>query len=217
MSAAPIGTGFPVERYPSQELLFSCGGVSVVLPHALGDRKILDDITFEVRRGEVFTIVGTSGTGKTTLIRVLGGLTPATTGSVRINGRLLSGPPEEVVIVFQDYSHALLQWRTVARNVAFGLEGRLPQAEIEERVRGALRLVRLDKNADDYFDSYFGGGDDDAGDSAPESKMGGESALGAAPSFCTVYEDTDLGLEAARRAGMIGVDVRPIIRAAVAL
>jgi len=157
VSAAPIGTGFPVERYPSQELLFSCGGVSVVLPHALGDRKILDDITFEVRRGEVFTIVGTSGTGKTTLIRVLGGLTPATTGSVRINGRLLSGPPEEVVIVFQDYSHALLQWRTVARNVAFGLEGRLPQAEIEERVRGALRLVRLDKNADDYPWQLSGG------------------------------------------------------------
>jgi HAD superfamily hydrolase (TIGR01509 family) len=41
--------------------------------------------------------------------------------------------------------------------------------------------------------------------------------LGAAPSFCTVYEDTDLGLEAARRAGMIGVDVRPIIRAALAI
>jgi HAD superfamily hydrolase (TIGR01509 family) len=41
--------------------------------------------------------------------------------------------------------------------------------------------------------------------------------LGAAPSFCTVYEDTDLGLEAARRAGMTGIDVRPIIKAATTL
>ena len=157
MTVAPVGSESPAQRYPSHELLFSCDGVSVVLPHALGDRKILDDITFDVRRGEVFTIVGPSGTGKTTLIRVLGGLTPATAGSVRINGRLLTGPPEEVVIVFQDYSHALLQWRTVARNVAFGLEGRVPTAEIEERVRGALRLVRLEKNADDYPWQLSGG------------------------------------------------------------
>lgn len=146
-----------VDRYPAHELVFTCGGLSVVLSHALGDRKILDDITFDVRRSEVFTIVGPSGTGKTTLIRVLGGLTPATTGSVHINGRLLNGPPEEAVIVFQDYSHALLQWRTVARNVALGLEGQLDRAEIDERVRNALRLVRLDKNANDYPWQLSGG------------------------------------------------------------
>ena len=63
----------------------------------------------------MFTIVGPSGTGKTTLIRALGGLTRTTAGSVRINGRELAGPPEEGVIVFQDYSHALLQWRTGAQ------------------------------------------------------------------------------------------------------
>jgi NitT/TauT family transport system ATP-binding protein len=142
---------------PAHDLLFSCSGVSVVLSHALGDRKILDGITFDVRRGEVFTIVGPSGTGKTTLIRVLGGLTPAATGSVHINGRLLHGPPEEAVIVFQDYSHALLQWRTVARNVAFGLEGRMAPAEIDERVHSALRLVKLDKNATDYPWQLSGG------------------------------------------------------------
>jgi NitT/TauT family transport system ATP-binding protein len=144
-------------RGPARDLLFSCADVSVVLPHAAGDRKVLDGITFDVHRGEVFTIVGPSGTGKTTLIRVLGGLTQATTGSVYINGRALTGPPEEVVIVFQDYSHALLQWRTVARNVAFGLEGRMPSAEIEERVRNALRLVKLEKNADDYPWQLSGG------------------------------------------------------------
>jgi NitT/TauT family transport system ATP-binding protein len=131
--------------------------VSVSLPHALGHRKILEGISFDVRRGEVFTIVGPSGTGKTTLIRVLGGLQPATGGSVRINGCNLSGPPEEVVIVFQDYSHALLQWRTVARNVALGLEDRVDAAEIDARVREVLRLVKLEKNADDYPWQLSGG------------------------------------------------------------
>jgi NitT/TauT family transport system ATP-binding protein len=141
----------------SNDLLFSCSGVSVSLPHALGDRNILDGISIDVRRSEVLTIVGPSGTGKTTLIRVLGGLQRATSGSVRINGRDLTGPPEEVVIVFQDYSHALLQWRTVAHNVAFGLEGHVDPAEIEARVRDVLRLVKLEKNADDYPWQLSGG------------------------------------------------------------
>jgi NitT/TauT family transport system ATP-binding protein len=155
---APDATGGPgLAPGPVRDLLFSCADVSVVLPHAAGDRKVLDGITFDVHRGEVFTIVGPSGTGKTTLIRVLGGLTSATTGSVYINGRALTGPPEEVVIVFQDYSHALLQWRTVARNVAFGLEGRVSSAEIDDRVRDALRLVKLEKNADDYPWQLSGG------------------------------------------------------------
>ena len=157
MNSRAAAVGPRPDGGPSDDLLFSCSGLSVVLPHALGDRKILDDITFDVRRGEVFTIVGPSGTGKTTLIRVLGGLTPASSGSVHINGRLLNGPPEEVVIVFQDYSHALLQWRTVAHNVALGLEGRVPADEIKARVHDTLHLVKLDKNANDYPWQLSGG------------------------------------------------------------
>ena len=102
MSSAGASAISAPARDSHDGLLFSCRDLSVSLPHALGERKILDGISFDVRRGEVFTIVGPSGTGKTTLIRVLGGLTRATTGSVRINGRDLTGPPEEAVIVFQD-------------------------------------------------------------------------------------------------------------------
>ena len=139
------------------DLVFACRGVSVELPHQDGKRRILDDITLELRRGEFLTVVGPSGTGKTTLLRVLGGLTPCTAGTVAVHGRTIDGPPANVVIVFQDYSHALLQWRTVARNVAFGLEGRLPRAEIKDRVRDALHLVRLDGHADDYPWQLSGG------------------------------------------------------------
>jgi NitT/TauT family transport system ATP-binding protein len=139
------------------DLLFSCSGLSVSLQHGQSARKLLENISFDVSHGEILTIVGPSGTGKTTLIRVLGGLTSCTEGTVRINGRSLDKPPEEAVIVFQDYSHALLQWRTVARNVAFGLEGRVRTAEIDARVRDALRLVKLEKNADDYPWQLSGG------------------------------------------------------------
>jgi NitT/TauT family transport system ATP-binding protein len=139
-----------VGKPSTADLLFSCGNISVTLPHGAADRTILTDISLDVRRGEIFTIVGPSGTGKTTLLRVLGGLIPPASGTVRINGRTLDGPPEEAVIVFQDYSHALLQWRTVAGNIRLGLEGRLTGTEINQRVADALRLVKLEKNAQDH-------------------------------------------------------------------
>jgi len=140
-----------------RDFVFSCRSVSLKLPYQGGSRWILADISLDIRRGELFTIVGPSGTGKTTLIRVLGGLTPCTSGSVRINGQEIAGPPEGVVIVFQDYSHALLQWRTVYLNVALGIEGQVAASELRSRVVGVLRLVGLEKNADDYPWQLSGG------------------------------------------------------------
>ena len=122
-----------------------------------GPRRVLDRISLELRRSEFLSVVGPSGTGKTTLLRLLGGLTPSTQGAVHVNGRPIDGPPAGVVIVFQDYSHALLQWRTVGRNVAFGLEGKLPRDEIDARVQDALRLVRLEAHKDDHPWQLSGG------------------------------------------------------------
>jgi NitT/TauT family transport system ATP-binding protein len=139
------------------DLVFACRDASVELPHQGGVRRILVGISLELRRGELLTIVGPSGTGKTTLLRLLGGLMPATSGTVEVHGRRIDGPPADVVIVFQDYSHALLQWRTVARNVALGLEGKLPRRELEERVENALRLVRLEAHGRDYPWQLSGG------------------------------------------------------------
>ncbi len=139
------------------DFILSCRSVSLNLPHQGGSRRILADISLDIRRGELLTIVGPSGTGKTTLIRVLGGLTPCTSGSVQMDGQEMTGPPEGVVIVFQDYSHALLPWRTVFRNVALGIEGRVASAEVRSRVLGVLRLVGLEKNADDYPWQLSGG------------------------------------------------------------
>ncbi len=142
---------------PAPDLVLACRSVSVTLPHQLGPRRILENISLDVRRGEFLTVVGPSGTGKTTLLRVLGGLTPATSGSVRINGGEIDGPPDGLVIVFQDYSHALLQWRTVARNVGFGIEGKVDRQERDRRVADALRLVGLERNADDHPWQLSGG------------------------------------------------------------
>ena len=137
--------------------VFECRAASVDLAHRLGRRRIIEDISFELRQAEFLTIVGPSGTGKTTLLRMLGGLQKAASGTVLVNGRPLDGPPENVVIVFQDYANALLQWRTVESNVAFGIEKTLPRKDCRERVRETLALVGLERNAADYPWQLSGG------------------------------------------------------------
>src|SRR5580700_10443843 len=112
----------------SSKTIFACRDANLELP--LGKRKILDRITLDIRQGEFLTIVGGSGTGKTSLLKILSGLIPISGGSLLFRGTPVSGPPDGVAIVFQDYSRALLQWRTTAGNVALGLEGHVPRAEI---------------------------------------------------------------------------------------
>jgi NitT/TauT family transport system ATP-binding protein len=145
------------QRRADDRPIFECRGVGLELQHAGERRVIVEDISFDLRRGEIFTIVGASGTGKTTLLRILGGLVAATSGSIRFQDKPIDGPPDGVVVVFQDYSHALLQWRTVARNVALGVEGHLQGAERRQRVTDALKLVGLEKNAGDYPWQLSGG------------------------------------------------------------
>lgn len=145
------GPPTPVTAHPGQAG-YSCRDVAVTLPGARGGREILCHVDLEIRPGEIVTIVGRSGTGKTTLLRVLGGLTPATAGTVLLGGAPVSGPPENAVTVFQDYGNALLPWRTVRRNVALGLEGRggLRHADRDARVAEALAAVGLSERADDH-------------------------------------------------------------------
>jgi NitT/TauT family transport system ATP-binding protein len=137
--------------------IYVCDAVNLELfPH--GERRlIIDRLSLNVRAGEFLTIVGSSGTGKSTLLRLLGGLVPASSGTIRFRGSIVSGAPSGVVVVFQDYSNALLQWRSVARNVALGIEGKLDRAEVEARVRQALQMVGLEKNAADHPWQLSGG------------------------------------------------------------
>jgi len=82
---------------------------------------VLSDVTFDVREGELLSVVGPSGCGKTTLLRLLCGLTPPSDGSVLFNGKAVMRPPREVALVFQDYSRSLFPWLSVIRNVMLPL------------------------------------------------------------------------------------------------
>jgi phospholipid/cholesterol/gamma-HCH transport system ATP-binding protein len=111
-----------------------------------GDLVLLEDVSFEVERGEIFAILGPSGCGKSTLLRYLTGLDEPRAGTVRIDG--LGAPALEVGrpaygVMFQ--SGALLGSMTVGENLALALTEwtRLPPAAVSAIVRAKLRLVGL--------------------------------------------------------------------------
>lgn len=122
-----------------------------------GPRQIVREISFDVAAGEIVGIVGRSGVGKTTLLRVLGGLLAPSSGTVILGDQAVHGPPADAVVVFQDYDNALLPWRTVERNVALGLEGTVPRKERRARVEWALRLVGLEGRGREYPRRLSGG------------------------------------------------------------
>jgi NitT/TauT family transport system ATP-binding protein len=116
------------------------------------------DLDFSVRDGEFVSIVGPSGCGKTTMLRCVAGLLPASGGKVVLDGQPVTRPPQEMVLVFQDYSRSLCAWRSVHGNVAFALEpGKLGREERERRIREALGTVGLVDFADHYPFELSGG------------------------------------------------------------
>jgi putrescine transport system ATP-binding protein len=112
---------------------------------SFGDFKAVDDISLNIYKGEIFCLLGASGCGKTTLLRMLGGFETPTSGRIFIDGEDMTGvPPYERPVNMMFQSYALFPHMSVEDNVAFGLkQDRIPKAEIAERVATMLDLVKL--------------------------------------------------------------------------
>jgi NitT/TauT family transport system ATP-binding protein len=107
------------------------------------DRKlVLDDVSFELVSGQFMALVGSSGSGKSTVMRLIAGLDHPTEGTIHLDGERIRGPGSDRGMVFQKYS--LYPWLTAAQNVAFGmqLQGR-NNLEIRERTGYFLDVVGL--------------------------------------------------------------------------
>src|SRR3954464_8190876 len=124
-----------------------------------GEFAALDDVSVAVRDGSLTALLGPSGGGKSTLLRVIAGLEHPDTGRVEIDGTEATAlPPQRrgVGFVFQHY--AAFKHMTVERNVAFGLSIRKrPKAEIKQRVQELLELVHLEQFAQRYPSQLSGG------------------------------------------------------------
>jgi NitT/TauT family transport system ATP-binding protein len=117
---------------------------------------VLDNLNFEVKDKEFVCILGSSGCGKTTLLRLIAGLDRAKNGDIILDGEKIHGTNPKVGFVFQEYS--LFPWRTVIDNIAFGLE--MKGMGKEERYRIAdhyLQLVNLSQFRNSYPSELSGG------------------------------------------------------------
>jgi NitT/TauT family transport system ATP-binding protein len=105
----------------------------------------IGDVSFHVEARQFVSIVGPSGCGKSTLLQCVAGLMRSTAGTVVLNGREVTGPPEGLILLFQEYNKSLMPWRTVLGNVCFGLENKpgLTRARMESEARHYLEMVGL--------------------------------------------------------------------------
>ena len=145
--SAGVGDEFAVEIERVNKVFFA---------HPTRQVQALLDVSFKVRKGEIVALTGRSGCGKTTLLRIIMGLEQASSGTVRVGGRIVTGCGLDRGIVFQ---HAeLLPWRTALGNVMFGLESRgVPKAERIEIASEALKLVGLGHAMDRHPHELSGG------------------------------------------------------------
>src|SRR6187455_2347996 len=109
----------------------------------------VDDVSLDIRRGEIFALLGASGCGKSTLLRCLAGFERPTRGQIVLDGQaIVDLPPYERPINMMFQSYALFPHMTVEQNVAFGLkQDRMPKADIARRVEEMLTLVQMGKYA----------------------------------------------------------------------
>src|SRR6202521_2036913 len=112
---------------------------------SFGDFKAVNDVSLKIYKGEIFCLLGASGCGKTTLLRMLGGFETPSSGKIFIDGEDMTGvPPYERPVNMMFQSYALFPHMNVEQNVAFGLkQDRVPKAEIHERVATMLGLVKM--------------------------------------------------------------------------
>lgn len=107
---------------------------------------VLKDINFELEEGKFYTLLGASGSGKSTILNLIAGLLQATSGDIYLDGKRINDVPinqRDVHTVFQNY--ALFPHMTVFENVAFPLKlKKVDKAEIDRRVQEALKMVRLE-------------------------------------------------------------------------
>lgn len=148
----------PVAQRPGKNVALRAKNVSISFGQGAAKRTIIDTLNFAVGEGEFLCIVGASGCGKTTLLRLLAGLTLPSAGEIDFFGENIAGPSRQRAIVFQDYGRALLPWRTVAGNIALALETcQVPKDEHPKRISELAKTMGLDRAVNQYPNQLSGG------------------------------------------------------------
>ncbi len=136
--------------------IYALNNVSRAFGKGKDELQVLSDVDLTLREGEIVGMLGRSGSGKSTLLRIIAGLIPPSSGQVRYNGDLLTGPAEGVAMVFQTF--ALFPWLTVLENVEAGLQAlQVERKAARQRALAAIDLIGLDGFENAYPRELSGG------------------------------------------------------------
>lgn len=125
-------------------------------PYAGSHVTAVQDVSLDVDQGEFVSVVGPSGCGKTTILNMIAGFLPHSSGEILLNGKPIDGPGPERGVVFQSF--ALFPWKTVLDNVGFGPKMRgVPKAERDKIAHEYLALAGLTHAANRYPNELSGG------------------------------------------------------------
>jgi NitT/TauT family transport system ATP-binding protein len=128
------------------------------LAKSYGAVEAIREVSFAISEREFVCVVGPSGCGKTTLLKCIAGLLAPSSGRVELRGRQVTGPPEEMALVFQEYSRSLLPWLSVRGNVTLPLRHKkLAKDERARLVEEAVDAVGLTRFIDSYPWELSGG------------------------------------------------------------
>jgi len=141
----PDGT-IPVGKtLPEGEALLTVRNLKKIYHTDGGDIEAVRNLTFDLPKGELTCLVGPSGSGKTTLLKAISGLLEPTAGEVKLAGSLVTGPPKNMAVVFQEYGRSLYPWMRVRENVELPLKvAGMDKAKRNQLVDDALEAVGLD-------------------------------------------------------------------------
>ena len=143
-------------RYSMKNLMIQNVSKTYFDPYAGANVTAVHDISLKVNQGEFISIVGPSGCGKTTLLNMIAGFLPISSGSITIDDKAIKGPGPDRGVVFQTF--ALFPWKTVIDNVGFGPRMRgLPKKECDQLALEFLSLVGLEHVAQKYPNELSGG------------------------------------------------------------
>ena len=147
--APPLPSSRPVLEIKSLSKTYGTGATAT---------PAVGNVSFSIDEGEFVCVVGPSGCGKTTLLKCIAGLLRPSAGEVLLRGRPVTGPPEQMALVFQEYSRSLMPWMSVRSNVLLPLRHKkLSKAERRSLVEDALGAVGLVGFMDRYPWQLSGG------------------------------------------------------------
>lgn len=154
IEVAPPGAA-RVQRGHSSSQLVKIDRVSKAFGNRASGLIALQEVDLSIRETEFISLVGPSGCGKSTLLKIVAGLLSATRGEVSLGGEVISGPRQDIGLMFQ--TATLFPWRTVTRNIMLPFDIAKTKIDREARVQEVLELVGLEEFRDHYPRQLSGG------------------------------------------------------------